>query len=283
MTTRTRTGVAVVGMGNWGRSLAAQLAATRGVLATRVHARAATRAAVPRLDAHILWLCVPDAAIASTTGWIVAQRADLRGQIVAHSSGALDRTVLQAAEQAGARTASIHPMMSFPTRRPVALRGVRFGVEAGDPATQRQLFRVVRQLGGLPFAVKGEAKALYHAAAMCGSPLLVALLAAGVEAMRAAGISQREALALLTPMATATIANVGRRGLDRSFSGPLARGDAATVKLHREALATHPLLAPVYDSLARLALAHLPSGDAAAIKAVLKQRPRRRITERRII
>jgi predicted short-subunit dehydrogenase-like oxidoreductase (DUF2520 family) len=160
-------------------------------------------------------------------------------------------------------------MMSFPTRRVVALRGTRFGVEAGDAATQRELFTLTRRLGGRPFAIDGKGKAMYHAGAMFGSPLLVSTLGAGVRAMREAGISEKEALALLGPMAAATVANIQKRGLARSFSGPLVRGDAATVKLHREALAGHPLVAHVYDSLASLAAEDQPSADRAAIQRAL--------------
>jgi predicted short-subunit dehydrogenase-like oxidoreductase (DUF2520 family) len=104
---------------------------------------------------------------------------------------------------------------------------------------------------------------------MFGSPLLVATLAAGVRAMHEAGIAEGEALALLGPMAAATVANVQKQGLARSFSGPLARGDAATVKLHRQALAGHPLVAQSYIALARLAAEDLPSTDRAAIETAL--------------
>jgi predicted short-subunit dehydrogenase-like oxidoreductase (DUF2520 family) len=263
-----RGGVAVIGLGNWGTSLAAALDPC-GLLAERVHAQ--RRGSRVRLDARVLWLCVPDGAIASTAEWLVGQRRDLHsqdldGQTVVHSSGALDRRVLAVAVRAGARTASVHPMMSFPTRRVVALKGTRFGVEAADAATRKELFALVRRLGGRPFAIDGRGKAMYHAGAMFGSPLLVATLAAGVRAMREAGIAEEEALALLGPMAAATVANVQKLGLARSFSGPLARGDAATVKLHREALEKHPLVAYVYDSLARLAAEDLPSADRAAIE-----------------
>ena len=261
-----RRGVAVIGLGNWGSSLAVALDAA-ALLTERVHLR--RRSSRAKLDARVLWLCVPDAAIASTAEWIAAQREDLRGQVVVHSSGALDRSVLAAAERAGARTASVHPMMSFPTRRVVALKGTRFGVEAVDEATRNPLFGLVRRLGGKPFAIDGRGKAMYHAGAMFGSPLLVATLAAGVRAMKEAGIPEREALALLGPMAAATVANVQKRGMERSFSGPLARGDAATLKVHREALKKHPLLAQVYESLARLAAEDLPLANRAAIQAAL--------------
>ena len=261
-----RRGVAVVGMGNWGSSLAAALDGA-DLLVARVHAR--RHSPLPKVETRVLWLCVPDTAIATTAEWLVAQRGDLTGQVVVHSSGALDRSVLAAAERAGARTASVHPMMSFPTRRVVALRETRFAVEAAETATRRQLFALVRRLGGRPFSIDGNGKAMYHAGAMFGSPLLVAMLAAGVRTMRKAGIQEEEALALLGPMAAATVANVQKQGLARSFSGPLARGDAATVKLHRKALARHPLVAQTYMSLARIAAEDLPSADRNAIQSAL--------------
>jgi predicted short-subunit dehydrogenase-like oxidoreductase (DUF2520 family) len=265
---KTRRGAAVIGLGNWGSSLAAALD-DAGLLLESVHAR--RRMSRPKLDAQVLWLCVPDAAIATTAEWLAAQRGDLSEQIVVHSSGALDRSILAAAERAGARTGSVHPMMSFPTRRVIGLRGTRFGVEAADTATRKRLFTLVRRLGGRPFAIAGDGKAMYHAGAMFGSPLLVATLAAGVRAMRASGIREEEALALLGPMAAATVANVQKQGLARSFSGPLVRGDAATVKVHRKALTKHPLVAQTYVALAGIAAQDLPSADRHAIQAALTE------------
>jgi predicted short-subunit dehydrogenase-like oxidoreductase (DUF2520 family) len=110
---------------------------------------------------------------------------------------------------------------------------------------------------------------MYHAGAMFGSPMLVATLAAGVRALSRAGVVEKDALALLGPIAAATVANVQKKGLARSFSGPLARGDAATIKLHRKVLAGHPLEARVYDSLAQLAAERLPSADRVAIERAL--------------
>ena len=265
---KTRRGAAVIGLGNWGSSLAAALD-DAGLLLESVHAR--RRMSRPKLDAQVLWLCVPDAAIATTAEWLAAQRGDLSEQIVVHSSGALDRSILAAAERAGARTGSVHPMMSFPTRRVIGLRGTHFGVEAADTATRKRLFTLVRRLGGRPFAIAGDGKAMYHAGAMFGSPLLVATLAAGVRAMRASGIREEEALALLGPMAAATVANVQKQGLARSFSGPLGRGDAATVKVHRKALTKHPLMAQLYVALAGIAAENLPSADRHAIQAALTE------------
>jgi predicted short-subunit dehydrogenase-like oxidoreductase (DUF2520 family) len=264
---RIQRGIAVIGLGNWGSSLAAALDSA-GLLMERVHVRRRSRV---RLDARVLWLSVPDAAIATTAEWLVTQRADLGDQVVVHSSGALDSSVLSAAESAGAQTGSVHPMMSFPTRRIVPLKGIRFAVEAADAALRKELFAVVKSFGGKPFAIDSQGKAMYHAGAMFGSPLVVATLAAGVRMLERAGVAEKEALALLGPMALATVANIQKQGLARSFSGPLARGDAATIKLHRNALSGHPLEARIYNALARLAAKDLPSADRPAIEAALDE------------
>ena len=252
--TKNRASIAVIGPGNWGSSLIAALKAA-DLGPNEVLGRTWRR---PRLDAHILWLCVPDAAIARVTQKIVAVRKNLRGQIVVHSSGALPAEVLKPAQDAGAKIAAVHPVMSFPTRSIVLLNNVMFGVEAPDAATRRTLFALIRRIGGVPFAIHPETKAVYHAAGIFASPLLVATLTAAIETAQLAGLDQATATAWVKALAEATVANVFHRGPHQSFSGPFARGDAHTIHLHLRALQQHPILADVYRSLARHAIAALP-------------------------
>ena len=142
--------VSIIGPGNWGSSLAHALAAA-GVPLHEVIVPATLHRA--QLDADILWLCVPDATIAPVTRRLVRRvgTRGLKGQIVVHSSGALGSEVLQGSCEVGASVASVHPLMSFPTRTPVSLQGVPFGVEA-DAASRRILYAIVRRIGGRPFA-----------------------------------------------------------------------------------------------------------------------------------
>jgi predicted short-subunit dehydrogenase-like oxidoreductase (DUF2520 family) len=251
--------VTIIGLGNWGSSLA----------------HALTEANVPLhpvstpLLADIFWLCVPDAAIAEATGRLVkAHGAKLKGRIVVHSSGARNVEVLKTATAAGAAGASVHPLMSFPTRKPVSLRGVPFGIEA-DPATRRTLNALIRRVGGEPFAVNGETKALYHAVGVLSSPLLVSHLVAAQQTAALAGFSPRQVRKLMEPIVRATIDNVFRRGAEKSFSGPIARGDGQTIRLHLQALEPHPMLAAVYRSLALYALAALPGTAKVQLKREL--------------
>lgn len=254
--------IAVIGAGNWGSSLVAALKKA-GLRPLETVGRDWRRA---KLDARVIWLCVPDAAIADLASKVAERRGSLRGQIVVHSSGALSAEVLEPARRAGARIAAVHPVMSFPTRRVVALEGVMFGVEARDAAVRRELFALVRRMGGVPFAVKAETKALYHAAGVFASPLLVSAIRAATETAELAGLDAKTASAWVRALVEATVTNVFARGTERSFSGPFARGDAETVALHLEALVEHPILADVYRSLARHAIAVLPVKNRRALE-----------------
>ena len=55
----------------------------------------------------------------------------------------------------------------------------------------------------------------------------------------------------------------------RGFSGPIIRGDAATIRKHLEVLRRLPLAREVYVALARSALRTLPTRHAKELKALL--------------
>ncbi len=263
--------ITVIGLGNWGTSLAAALLAAGLPLSEIVVKRLPARRSrgwnlttVDRalLDATVLWICVPDGAIAEVATRLVARRRELGlrldGQIVLHSSGVLTVESLKAASDAGAQVASVHPLMTFPTRKPVPLAGTPFAVESSD-ALRRRLFALVRRLDGVPFRIDSCNKILYHAAATLASPLLLSGLVAAQRAAMLAGLSAKQATRILAPIAASTVQNFNMRGAGESFSGPIARGDIATIQLHLQALAAHPNLVEVYRSLSRNALEHLPS------------------------
>lgn len=273
-----RGSVAVIGPGNWGTSLAQAVRRSEWELReVVVRRRPGGRTALPErewgeavLDAEVLWLCVPDDAIEAACAELVRRRPDLRGQVVAHSSGARTAGALEAARQAGARVATVHPVMTFPGRKVVRLKGVLFGVEAESAACRKRLKELVTALGGEPFVIAAESKVLYHAAGTLTSPLLVSAMTAAEEMARLAGLPREVAAKMTGVLAEATLSNVRKRGAGKSFSGPLARGDAGTIRLHLEALAKHPVLAGVYRALASQALESLPVKDRGEIAALLQ-------------
>jgi predicted short-subunit dehydrogenase-like oxidoreductase (DUF2520 family) len=84
-----------------------------------------------------------------------------------------------------------------------------------------------------------ESRAAYHAAASLVSNDVVALLASGVDLLVASGVGRRAALEALIPLCAGALRQAGREGLAAALSGPVTRGDAATLRAQLEALARH--------------------------------------------
>lgn len=271
-----RPGITIVGLGNWGSSLAAACQSS-GIAVREIVRRGSQRRADKntvsfrraKLDARIVWLCVPDGVIEEICTDIVAHRTSLKGQILVHSSGALASDVLVAAEKAGAVLASVHPLMSFPTRRPVPLKNVPFAVETRSGSARREINAIIRKLGGNSFSLRAEDKAVYHAAGTLASPMLLTTVVAAEQAAVAARLSRRRARELVGRIALATVGNYLARGAGKSFSGPFARGDSRTIALHLRTLDAHPSLARIYRELARYALEQLPTRNRREIEKLL--------------
>lgn len=152
-----------------------------------------------------------------------------------------------------------------------------FGVETRDAAVRRELYALVRRMGGVPFAVKAESKALYHSAGTLASPLLVAAITAARDTAELAGLDKRAASKFVQSLVEATLANAFARGTQQSFSGPFARGDAETIRLHLRVLEKHPMVAGVYRALAQYAIEALPVKNRSSLeRAVAEGSPRAR-------
>src|SRR5580698_5967196 len=151
-----------------------------------------------RLDADIVWFCVPDREIASSSRQL-ASVVDWRKKIAFHSSGALASDELKSLRQGGAVVASVHPLMTFVTGSMPSLIGVPFAME-GDAAAVRSARQIVRALGGEAFTIRKQYKAAYHAWGAFASPLLVAMLVTAEQLARKAGLSAVEARKKMLPI-----------------------------------------------------------------------------------
>jgi predicted short-subunit dehydrogenase-like oxidoreductase (DUF2520 family) len=220
-----------------------------------------------QLAAGVVWLCVSDDAIADCAT-ALAQHRSFKQAIALHSSGALPSSVLQPLKAAGAATASAHPMMTFVPQSLPSFEGVWFGVE-GEPAAVKVAERIIGDLHGEAMRIRAEDKVLYHAWGAFSSPLLVATLAAADAVAEKAGISAATARAAMSPIVQRTIENYLYHGAASAFSGPLARGDVATIARHLEALQALPWAQEIYVALARSALRTLPVKSRDALQRLL--------------
>lgn len=236
-------------------------------LGRRIGARA-TPLARAALRANIIWLGVSDSALADCARQLSERRESWKGVLVLHSSGALSSEILAPLAARGARVASLHPMMTFVRRSAPPLAGVGFAAE-GLPAALAQTRTLVRDLGGHWFRISKAAKPLYHAWGAFASPLLIMELALAETVAQTAGISRTQVRRIMEPIVRRTIDNYFSYGAAAAFSGPLARGDLATVVRHLAELKRVPAAREVYRELARSALLTLPVGQRKSLTRLL--------------
>lgn len=292
MTARPR--VAIVGAGNLGAALAmslrragysidAVIARSRGAslrrarsLARQVGVRALTDASVAlgALRADLIWFCVPDAEIVRAAG-ALAGKIEWKGRVAVHSSGALNSDELRALRRRGAFVASVHPIMTFVRGSRPSLGGVPFAVE-GDANALRVANRIIRDLGGHSHSIRNKDKAAYHAWGTFASPLFTALLATTEQVAGLAGVNRGEAKRRMIPILQQTLANYAAFDAAGAFSGPIVRGDVDTVKRHLQVLRKVPIARDVYLSLARAAVAYLPGKNTRALMKELRLGRRKR-------
>jgi predicted short-subunit dehydrogenase-like oxidoreductase (DUF2520 family) len=231
----------IVGAGRVGNSIhrAAAAAGLEVRLAGRDDALAACRASEAAL------LCVPDTEIATASAGIAEAAPPLR--FAGHASGATGLDALAACAERGAATFSIHPLQTIPDGA-TDLTGAPCAISGSDAEAGRFARELAEALGMRPFAVPEERRAAYHAAAAMASNFLVALEASASEILAAAGVE--DARELLAPLVLRSAANWAERG-DDALTGPIARGDRATVARHVDAIRElAPELLPVYEALA---------------------------------
>ena len=199
--------------------------------------------------AELVVLAVPDGAIAEVATGFEWQP----GQAVVHVAGSLGREPLSAAENAGAITGAWHPLQSL-ARPADDLRGVRFAIEAPPPLDET-LAGLSRAVGGVPLFVPPEGRVVYHLGATIVSNYAVALGALAAQLWETIGIDRASAVSALAPLLAGTASNVAMAGLPEALTGPVSRGDIATIDRHLIALVRlRPDLIPVYRALGRVAL-----------------------------
>jgi predicted short-subunit dehydrogenase-like oxidoreductase (DUF2520 family) len=230
-------------------------------------------------QADLVLLAIPDDVLEGTVRGLAAVGALRAGQIVVHTSGAHGVDVLQPAQDLGALPLALHPAMTF-SGRPEDLQRIpacSFAVTA-DPADEVAWHvgeALVVEMGAEPVRVPQAARPLYHAALAHGANHLVTLVAECTDLLRSAGINQAERL--LGPLLSAALDNALRHG-DRALTGPVARGDLGTLRVHlRELAQAEPAALPGYRALAlrtaqRAEAAGLLSPSVAAeVAAVIEE------------
>ncbi len=187
--------------------------------------------------AEVVFIATPDGAIREVCEGIAGHGGFRAGQIVAHLSGALTSDELEAARACGAKGMALHPMQTFADPRQGAknMIGASFSLE-GDPEAVAFGREVVEAFSGRVFVIPREQKALYHAALCVASNYFVTVVDLAARLLERAGIEKGAALEAMLPLIRGTVNNLARDGLPSALTGPISRGDAATIARHLKAM-----------------------------------------------
>jgi len=205
--------------------------------------------------AQLTLLAIPDDALPAVASALAASNTIAPGAVVFHCSGALSSTVLEPLHARGALLASVHPLKSFadPHRAIDDFAGTWCACE-GEAAALAVIAPLFDAIGGRRFMLNAEHKLLYHAGAVLACNHLVALMEGALRCMEQAGVPRATAWPALRPLIDGTLANLDAGSTSSALTGPVARGDLATIRQEIKATAqVDGLVGETYRILSQLA------------------------------
>ncbi len=247
--------VTIVGVGRAGRGIAvaARAAGLEVVLVDRtrvVDAPARTHDDAIRA-APLLLLAMQDTQLDPALRAIHALRTDVGPAVVLQVSGSAEPAFRARMESSGHHYGTFHPLLPLgdPAIAVARFRGAVIGVEGDHPARSAAA-ALATALGATTIEIPAADRAAYHAAAVLASNFPVALAALAESLLHRIGVSDDEAHRAVRVLMAASVDNltVATRAID-ALTGPMVRGDGATVRGHVRALAESPTAHAAYIAL----------------------------------
>lgn len=201
---------------------------------------------------RVIFITTPDDQIRPVAEQLTRLDLDWNLYRVAHFSGSYDSSILDSLAGKGAKTASVHPLQTF-TKGDQADRfdGIWFTLE-GDPVFVDEMSEFVQTAGAKSVRLDASQKKSMHLAAVFASNYLVSLMSVVEQITSSNNIDH--GLELLEPIIHQTVRNILDKGPEQSLSGPISRGDSATVERHLNELKHHPDISELYSRLGNEAL-----------------------------
>ena len=195
--------------------------------------------AVSRLEemrgADVWMIATRDDAIVPSCVTLAASGKVTPDDIVFHVSGATPSSDLKPVKDKGALVASVHPIKTFTdAEQAVQTFPGTFCSAEGDAGAIKVLKPAFENIGAKVFDIMPEMKPIYHAGGVFACNYLVALIEVALRAHETAGIPRAASLTALEPMVRETVDAIFERGPAKALTGPISRGDTATVKRQLE-------------------------------------------------
>lgn len=183
-----------------------------------------------------LFITTPDCVIAKV--WDCIAGYDLTDKIICHFSGSLSSYVFSGIERTGAAGLSIHPMYAFSDKFTSCQQfHTAYLVMEGNETAVAAMYALFGERLGHPVSrIRAEDKIKYHAAAAMASNGMAALLEISLKLLEECGFPYQDSLSLLCPIIQNNVAALLDKGPVEALTGPVERGDVATVEKHMDAL-----------------------------------------------
>ena len=192
---------------------------------------------LPALSSHVL-IAVSDRGVEPVAE--ILAKSGFRCGVALHTCGAKGPQALAVLENQGVSCGALHPIQSFASAEQgvASVVGSSFGID-GNPEALRWASSIVALMGGRSLRISPQHRGLYHAAAVMASSYR-ALIYAAVAILAAAGVERSTALMALAPLVRTSGENSLDLGPVEALTGPIERGDNATVLAHLEDLRSLP-------------------------------------------
>lgn len=182
-------------------------------------------------SADIIGITVSDDQINSVITQIMNEGIATENKAFFHTSGVHS---VDGLNQLSSHVFTLHPLRAFTSivENTDELSNVYYGIENES---------VIKAFGlDLLFPrhikVDSSRKAQYHASAVIASNYLVTVVNLAIDQLMALGYTAEVAQNALWPLITNTISNIEKVGAKSALTGPIARGDSGTIKMHLNAL-----------------------------------------------
>jgi predicted short-subunit dehydrogenase-like oxidoreductase (DUF2520 family) len=209
----------------------------------------------------VIFICVPDDMIPVVAKKLSGTTIDWSNKSVVHCSGNLFSDELDVLADKGAQIASMHPLQTFRRGDKADRFGGIFVSLEGRKELCDELEAFINRIGAKPLRVQKEQKQILHIAAVFASNYVVAILHEAEQLLKRNGIEN--SLKPLEPLVRQTIENSMNTGPAESLSGPIARGDAESVRKHLHALARNSESLALYSALGQKTVTIAREKDSA--------------------
>jgi predicted short-subunit dehydrogenase-like oxidoreductase (DUF2520 family) len=205
-------------------------------------------------DSDVIIISTNDTSIDDVVQELIKYKHLIKDKVFAHLSGAITLKILNSISEIGGHGMVIHPVQTCPSiNAAISLLPESYITIEGDSIAINIGKYLAEKIGAKPIIISDINKPLYHAACVVVSNYLVTLTQAGLTILKSSGFPVEKYPDVLIPLMEGTLKNINEKGCLNSLSGPVARGDTDTIKLHLENISEEEIL-KLYKTLGKMTL-----------------------------